>query len=421
MAALHEAAGQEGDARRTGLARAQVALRLGRRAMVRRLSQASVELLLAPARPALRIAWITSWATRCGVAEYSRHLIAALPDNPAIASHVVLSDDRAEPDPGGQIRSLPAWSLANHGDVRRLLRAVVSEDPHVVVVQHQPGLIAWSGLAALIKSPVMAGRTVVVTLHTTRQLMQSDPEERLSVCAALGSVARVVVHTRDDLHQTQDLGLSANVTLIPHGARAPLPPRPALAVGNAPLIGCYGFFLPGKGIGELIQAVALLRRRWPQARLRLVNAEYGDPISANEIARCRLLAAEAGLDSIEWETRFLPDDESLRMLAECDVIVIPTQASRESSSAAVRTALAAGPPVMVTPLPLFDDVGDAVARSPGITPDDLQQALDALLSDPAHREEVQGSAQAWLHAHGWPAVASHMQRMLLGLSMQSQA
>ena len=68
----------------------------------------------------------------------------------------------------------------------------------------------------------------------------------------------------------------------------------AVSTQDAVVVGCYGFFLPDKGIPELIQALSILRQTWPQARLRLVNARYPLFLSTDEIARCKGLVAAAG-------------------------------------------------------------------------------------------------------------------------------
>ncbi len=415
--ARHEPVAAARLAARTGRARVQVALRLGARAMVRRLEQTALDLLLRPPPEPLRVAWVTSWGVRCGVAEYSRHLLAALPPEPAIAALVVLSDDRTPPETADAPRFRPAWNLALPCDIERFENAVVAEDPQVVVIQHQPGLIPWAGLAGWLASPVLRGRVVVITLHNTKGIADLPEAARAKVCAALEGVDRVMVHTRDDLDRLQGQSLAANVALLPHGVPDFLPPRPAREPGAAPLIGCYGFFLPGKGIDVLIEVLAILRQTRPGARLRLVNADYGVQLSSEEIARCRALAETAGLvQAIEWETRFLADSESLALLAACDAVVLPTQTSEEASSAAVRTALTAGVPVMVTPLPIFANVSGTVVRSRGFTPGELAESLDALLSDPVAQAEVQQVAQLWLRAHHWSAIACRFQNMLRGLA-----
>ncbi len=93
---------------------------------------------------------------------------------------------------------------------------------------------------------------------------------------ALAGVARVLVHRIRDLDLLKSLDLTANVTLFAQGG----PAARAGASGKAarsrlgPLIGSYGFFLPGKGVDRLIAAAAQLIGAWPSLRLRLVNAAY---------------------------------------------------------------------------------------------------------------------------------------------------
>ena len=399
---------------RTGRARAQVAERLSRRRMIKRLETAALDLLLAPPTETVRVAWATPWNVRCGVAEYTRNLITALPATQGM-EHFVLCDTRTG-STGGPMRVRPAWVLGDGDSIAAFESAVVSEDPDVLVIQHQPGLLPWHGLAAWLMSPVLAGRVIVVTLHNTQNLLDTTPAIQAAVSTALRHASRVLVHVSADVERLKRLGLECNVTLLPHGVAASLPRQELRNAGLAPVIGCYGFFLPGKGIAELIRAIALLKKTRPDARLRLVNANYGVAVSDIEIQAAREIAASLGIaDAVEWNTAFLADAESLRLLAGCDLIVLPTQASKEASSAAVRTALAAGVPVMVTPLSVYDDVDDAVARTPGITPDLLSVAIEENLSDPARRLELQDAAKCWLISHSWDSIGRRFAGLLAGL------
>ena len=396
------------------LARQRVVERLAARLVLPRIEAAALDWHLRPPTQALRVAWVSSWAVRCGIAEYTRHLIAALPADTRLGEHVILADDRTTPA-AAALRAYPAWKRDEPAGESRLPQAIMAENPDVVVIQHQPGLMRWDALATLLTGPALQGRIAVVTLHATHHLSKLDRTVRDQVCAALARAARLMVHTRADLHRLQDLGLVENVTLLPHGVRGGRK-RVAAAGRSGTLIGCYGFFLPGKGIGVLIEALALIRQTLPDARLRLVNADFGAVNSSSEIRVCRDLADAAGLSgAIEWHTDFLPDDASLDLLSACDVIVIPTQASEESSSAAVRTALVAGPPVVITPLALFDDLGDAALRSDGFTPKDIACAIQTLLSDAALQETLQDVASVWLTAHHWERVGKVFAGMLAGL------
>ncbi len=391
-----------------------------RGAFVERLTDAAVDLLLAPPRPPLRLAWISSWDVRCGIAEYSRLLLAALPRSDAVVT--ILADERTAPSDNAHRAAQsarPAWRLCDPDSLPGLATAISVEDPHVVVIQHQPGLLGWAALAQLLADPTLRCRAVCVTLHNTLHLLDVPAPEREAAVAALGGAARVLVHTVADLNRMKGLGLVANVALLPHGAPAPRPgPAPrALTEADPALIGCYGFLLPGKGVPELIEAFSTLRRRWPAARLRLVNAEHHEAGSAAEIARCRGHAAELGVGAaVEFVTEFLDPERSLQLLAECDLVVLPYQASKEASSAALRTALAAGVPVATTPLALFDEASGAVVRFAGGSAAEIADGIDALLRDEALRAETARAGAAWLRERGWEGVAARMLGMLLGLA-----
>jgi glycosyltransferase involved in cell wall biosynthesis len=215
------------------------------------------------------------------------------------------------------------------------------------------------------------------------------------------------------------------VALLPHGAdvsAAPLVVPRQLKPDSFPLIGCYGFFLPEKGIRQLVAAVAQVRQRYPSVRLRLVNARYDIDDSLDEIARCRYLASEEGVaDAIEWHTEFLPQAQSLALLADCDVVALPYQISKESSSAALRSALTAGRPVVVTPISIFDEARGAVHYSKGINSSDIAETLLDLLSDPERRAELQLAGRRWLEQRAWAEVSRRMHDLLVSLHVQEEA
>ncbi|MBV9749336.1 MAG: glycosyltransferase, partial [Acetobacteraceae bacterium] len=158
------------------------------------------------------------------------------------------------------------------------------------------------------------------------------------------------------------------------------------------------------------------RRRWPGARLRLVNARYDGPESDGEIALCREVVATKGLqDAVEFITDFLAAERALELLAGCDAVALPYQSSLEAASGAVRAALASGAPVIVTPLPLFDEAGEAVARLDRTDPEAIAQGLDALLADRERRAAVAAAARRWLDDRNWEATGRRLAGMLRGL------
>jgi FkbM family methyltransferase len=418
-------AAPDATSRRTARAQHVARAQFDRAAFANRVADAAVRALLRPAPSPVHVGWISTWGVRCGVAEYSRHMLDHFPASSAISRISVFADMRTAvaSDRPKVIDARPAWQLGHPDGVADLLVAIAAQDPDIVVLQHQPGLFGWETLAQLLDGT--ARRRMVVTLHNTRDILDATADERHRALSSLAAVSRVVVHTTADLNLLRVLGLVDNVTLLPQGTVKPPRSNPAQDIprnGNphrGPVIGSYGFFLPDKGLRELIGALVLLRRTYPLARLRLVNAEYDHPISAAEIAACRAAAAAAGVGgAIEWCTDFLPDERSLELLSGCDAVVLPYQRSKESSSAALRMALASGAPVMVSDLPLFDEAGDAVLHSNGRSETEIAADLTRLLDDLPARARLQETARIWLADRDWETVARRFQGMLVGLCAQ---
>ena len=119
----------------------------------------------------------------------------------------------------------------------------------------------------------------------------------------------------------KSLGFVDNVTLFPHGIiDHDAPTRPN---GNSLdssrrkpfIIGSYGFFLPHKGIPELIEATAILRKAGIDVRLKLVNAEFPEPLSAEAIRKAKAKIAKLKLGRyVDVITDFLTEEEYLDIL-----------------------------------------------------------------------------------------------------------
>ena len=384
-------------------------------AFTSRLTDAASKLLLSPRPAPVRLTWVSSWGVRCGIAEYSRGLIEALPPE-GIGDVTLFADDRTLPT--GRVR--PAWRLGDAASVDDLIAALAKADADVTVIQHQPMLLPWPWLGRVIDSLADGGRVAVVTLHNTSHLLDIAASECAVTVRALGRACRLLVHTLADVERLDGLGLAHVTTLLPHPApavvSATVRPLPRYA---APVIGCTGFFLPDKGIAELIVAAARLRAAWPGIQLRLVNAEYDDALSTNEIARCRELAAAEGL-AVEWHTEFVSLAQQQRLLTGCDLLVLPYQRSKESSSAALRSAVATGIAVAVTPLPLFDEAEGAVFKLPGTGAEMIAAGMARLLEDVAAREALVAAARDWAAPRALSAVARRLHGMMLGLAAQAR-
>lgn len=366
--------------------------------------------------------WISTWAVRCGIAEYSRYLFEHM--SPAArAEMTMLADDRILDEPASdEVRRLAAWRTGGNFDVDRMLKVIAEEDAEAVVIQHQDGLISWLDLARLGMADELADRVSVVTLHIVRSLARLNEDDRRFVLDGLSCFDRVLVHTVGDLNELKLWGLVDNVALLPHGALRPTTTGPVireLGSNSAPVIGCHGFFFDHKRIDNLIRAAAKLKTRWPNLRLRLVNARFTGGISDSAINHAERVAREVGMaDAIEWRTDFLSIEEIQGLLSGCDLLVLPYDETGDSVSGAVRVAMSSLAPLLATPVKIFSDVADAISLVESNDPDILAQAIQSLLDSPSERLRIQQSMARWLEVHDWNRIAGTLEGMIKALAVE---
>ena len=179
----------------------------------------------------------------------------------------------------------------------------------------------------------------------------------------------------------------------------------------------YGFFLPSKGLLELIDAVAMLKYKGVNVHLTMVNAEYPVASSALLIAKAKKKIEFLELDKqIKMVTDFLPESESFHLLEDADLIVFPYRESNESSSAAVRYGLVTGIPIVTTPVGIFEDVNAAVFTLPGTDASEMAEGLADLISairlgKPEYVERLVKSKQ-WIESHRYSRLGQRLSKIV---------
>ncbi len=373
-----------------------------------------------------RIGWITTWNTKCGIASYARHIIEAGGQLPL---RVLAPRQRGLLQRDEDFVNRCWVSSKQDNSFTDLSRAIDEAELDVLIVQFNYGFFNLRGLGEFLHQQADAGRSIIVTLHATADppsLAEFDENWRLSsAISGLARCHRLLVHTLADLNRLRQAGLVDNVALYPHPLwDLPLTPR-ALAVtaGQLPLVATFGYCLPHKGLPELLQAVALLKRRGQAVRLLMLNAEYPDPISTNLVRELRDLIATLGLkDHVNFRSDFLPDAEAAALLAQAELLVFAYQDTQESASGAVRHGMATARPVMVTPVPIFDELGGAVFRAPGRDPKALAEGLATTLQAQREHDEqalaVAAQAAAWRAALDVGVLSGRLLNIARGLHLQ---
>lgn len=372
------------------------------------------------ARPP-KIGWVSTWNKRCGIASYSEHLVGNMPGD--VTVFAAETAQRTAEDGPEVVR---CWDQDQPDDLERLAAAIDTEGCDAIVLQFQYGFYHFGPLADFLVGQHAAGRSVIVMMHATQDPPHAPDRKLSTLVDALAVCDRVFVHGVGDLNRLKALGLVHNVAIIPHGiVDTPDMVRRTATTGRF-VLASYGFFLPHKGLPELVEAVSLLSTQGVDVELRMINAEYHVGESRDMIARTRALVAAKGLsDRVTLVTEYLADEDSLARLQDADLIVFPYQGTGESSSAAVRYGLASGRPVAVTPISIFDDVGGAVHRLPGTSPADLARGIGMLVTDARRggeaRRAVEDIAQRWRAAHRYSYLGRRLYNTVRYLSGRRKA
>lgn len=364
-----------------------------------------------------RIGWISSWNTKCGIASYSEHLIKNMPSGvQVLAAHtpVPIAEDH-----NNVVR---CWSTGDGDSLMELEKAVVSSQINTLVVQFNYGFFNFDNFGSFLHRQKLSGRKVLVVLHSTNDPPHA-PHKKLSfLVPALAQCDRVLVHSTGDLNRLKALGLVDNVTLFPHGVLDYEPPARYLhATAGEFVVASYGFFLPHKGLLELILAIEILYQKGMKIRLKMMNAEYPVLESRLAIEQAQTMVEKKGLEHIiELNTEYLSDLMSIKMLSDADLVIFPYQETGESSSAAVRYGIACGRPVAATPLGIFDDVASVVHFLPGTSPQAIADGISKLSQDIAsaapHFMEKNAASERWRNEHKYSKLGVRIHGLISAVS-----
>jgi glycosyltransferase involved in cell wall biosynthesis len=365
-------------------------------------------------REVQRTAMVTTWNSRCGIAENTRYILDHSGD--VLEFDLFADVDATIIDPAAERGVSRTWKDRWTPDLSGLEEALRLSDAEVVHIQFNFGFFEFQRMADLIERQLET-RGVVVTLHRT--LDYDDRGELLSlrqIGTTLAKVDRLIVHQESDARSLASMGLKENVTVVPIGASAPPElsydeVRAALGLGSRPVVGTFGFLLPHKGTLELVKAMDPLRAEFPDLLLLALCARYPHVESEEyEEAIRKEIAARGMEDMVYLVTEYLSDEVARSLLLGTDVIVLPYQETGESSSAALRFILPLARPVVVTDSPIFDDSRDALLVVQGDALG-IEEGVRRVLNDVELQRDLADRAGMMARRFRWPRVVADHQEI----------
>ena len=273
-----------------------------------------------------------------------------------------------------------AWDLSA---VARLARLVRNEG--VGLVHTHSSVDGWvGGLAARIaRVPVV--RTRHVSIRIRRRL---NPVYRWLADRVITSgeaIRSIVVASGVPAARVVAVPAGVDLAEMDHAGKAPDALSRSLGLAR-PVIGSVAMFRGSKGHAHLLDAFAMVRERWPTARLLLV----GDGIRRRWVEG---LARERGLGNAVVFTGFRSDVPDLLRIMDCFVLA---STRTEGVPQSLLQAFAARVPAVASSVGGIPEVVTDKETGILVAPEDaaaLARGIEAVLDDPAGAAERAAAAR----------------------------
>lgn len=361
-----------------------------------------------PRKP--RVAFVSTWAFRCGIAEYSQFLISATRDR---IDYRIYANDEARVLRVPDLPVYPIWRHHRAGDLAAMAERLIGSEEEVVHIQYHFGFFPLMELGAFIRE-VSPFKPVILTLHTTKDVHPSGGGvvSFRQIKDDLLRAAAIIVHQEEDRERLESFGIRGNIRVIPHGnviypEVTPEEGRRRLGLSRGPVLGTFGFLMPHKGTKEIIQAVGLLKAQYPDIHFLAPSAIHTNPDSAPYFQECQAEIKRLKLDAnVTLIPDFLEVEESLAILQAADITLLPYHYTQESASGAVRFCMAALRPLITTQQPIFKELTPYSHQVAQPTPEALAEAVRHLLHHPEEGVRLVDAARGLLDETSWEAVGA---------------
>jgi glycosyltransferase involved in cell wall biosynthesis len=365
----------------------------------------------------MKVAMLTTVGERCGIAAYTRALVAGLKTLPDLEVVVVPITEGRQP-------------TAHYREQAERLNA---PDIDVVHIQHEHSF--WGGIlpkaSAFWEMRYLILKPVVLTAHTTytlaemlrlkterrphkwlaKQMLVRNKGYRESVEIAPFMTALTIVHTTAARKELIARGAKPGfVYVVPTGIPAPLPAptggqafREKFGLAGRRLITLFGYVSFNKGYELTLEIL-------PSLPKDVTFVIAGGPRNADMepyAAQLRERIAQAGLSERVVMTGFLDDTEVAEAMAASEIVLVPH--TEATGSYSVTIPLTHGKPIVASDLDCFREIServDCVQLFRAGDVGDYREKLAALLDDPARREQLASAAKKYAERFSWPRVAA---------------
>jgi glycosyltransferase involved in cell wall biosynthesis len=293
---------------------------------------------------------------------------------------------------GCRVVSLGASSYA----ARSLLGAAAAEDDADAIVAHFPNL-------ELLRAAVATkSRVIAVLANSYNRTGIRSRYEKWKVVSALNNrqIELVSNHCMPATRQLARMGVTRE-KLIAWDIAHPFNPsefKPKELTARQSFEAVYvGSIIEGKGVGDLIRAIALLRQQGIEVHCSL--AGLGD------IDAMQALGSALGVSDLLSFLRIIGNTEAFNMMVAADLVAVPSRTEyTEGFPLTMFEAIASRTPIVCSDHPMFRDLmidGRNASTFPAANHQALAAAVKRTLTDPLLYSTLSANAEkTWVALQG---------------------
>jgi glycosyltransferase involved in cell wall biosynthesis len=325
----------------------------------------------------LKIAMLTSWACRCGIASYSQNLAAAL--------------SKAGTDV--YVVRVPRFGIPRTETFQNVIDSIPTKKIDLIHVQHEYGI--WKGHEKTFYPSIkQLGLPIVTTMHSVGS-WEVD-----------GTIAdksdRIIVHNEFCFNR---FGYPEKTGIIPHGTiliNTPPPPE-ALCKKNmgidprVPLVGYVGYISPHKGLEMLIEAVAKI----PKVAL-LIGGGWHLEEETEYTMNMKERTNKELPNRCQW-LGYISDEHLEMVYGAMKVVVYPSRFITESG--ALLMAISHGKAVIASDLQPVREKAKQGALITFKNVSDLTRKIKHLIKNDLARQKLEEGARKYSVDNSWAKVA----------------
>jgi len=365
------------------------------------------KICLGAQRDKLRVALICNWADRCGIADYTAHLVKPLRDK--VGELRIFAEEIDNPDPVKDDYENVNRCWRRGTSMVNCIKQVLNWKPDIVFIQHEFGIFP-KATHFLKMLELLSGTPYVVTLHSVYEHLDK------TICTAY--IKDMIVHSQDAKDSLARNGHLNNVNVILHGC-VQYPDHSELwnIFQNDYAIIQFGFGFHYKGVDVAIEAIHHLKQNHEKFKdifycymctesphTKVIQQDYYNYLSD----KVQSLGLEENVVIVRG---FLSEKHISNFLRTAKLAIFPYKNNLNNvvygASGAVRNAMANGIPIIASDCHLFDDIQGVVPRISDHV--QLAEEIDRVFSNTQYKADLVQKNLEFVERHNWDATAdSHV-------------